>query len=59
MAKFLATRQVIYREETIIEAANEDEAHKILMKAMGNLEWGEKEFVDYDYYEIEDEIKQS
>jgi len=56
MAKFLATRQVIYREEAIIEAANEEEAQKVLIKAMGNLEWGEKEFIDYDYYEIDSEI---
>lgn len=56
MAKFLATRQIIFSEEVIIEAKNEKAAQKILDKNKTELGWDNRQFLDTDYYEIVEEI---
>ena len=54
--KFLASRQVIYQETVVIEADNEQDAERILKEENLMLNWGDKRFLDHDYYEIVDEL---
>jgi hypothetical protein len=56
MKSFLATRQVIYEESVIIEADDEDKAREILLTKFQDLNWGNKQFLDTDYYEIVEEV---
>jgi len=56
MPKFIVTRQVIYAESIEIEAESEDKAVEEARCILSG--WENRQFLDYDYYEVLDEVKE-